>query len=92
MWVAEWYGSRIARYDSEGRLAQTVTVPAKQTSSVAFAGPGLSDLVITSAAQSEPMPIMPPGYDPGEGCFGGALYRGTTAVPGKKEHRCRLRL
>jgi hypothetical protein len=39
-------------------------------------------MFITSAAQSEPMDIMPPGYDPNSGVFGGALYRANLGIAG----------
>jgi hypothetical protein len=45
--------------------------PAKQTSSVAFGGKDLTDIFITSAGRSEPTPVMPKGYDPHSGYFGG---------------------
>jgi D-xylonolactonase len=92
VWSAEWYGSRVVRYDPEGKIERTVETPAKQTSSLAFGGPDLTDIFITSAAKSEPMPIMPPGYDPDSGNFGGALYHTNLGIRGKAEYVADIRL
>jgi D-xylonolactonase len=91
VWVAEWYGSRVRRYDPDGKLERTIHVPAKQSSSVMFGGPELRDLFVTSAARSEPMPVMPPGYDAKGGYFGGALFHFDMPIEGKPEHRTDLR-
>jgi len=85
VWSAEWYGSRVVRYDPDGKVERSIETPAKQTSSLAFGGPDLTDIFITSAAKSEPMPIMPPGYDPNTGNFGGALYHVNLGIRGKAE-------
>lgn len=85
VWSAEWYGSCIVRYDPDGHVERRVATPAKQTSALAFGGPDLTDIFITSAARSEPTPVMPPGYDPHSGCFGGALYHINVGIQGKRE-------
>jgi D-xylonolactonase len=85
VWSAEWYGSCVTRYDPDGKVERRIPTPAKQTSSVAFGGPDLTEIFITSAAESETMPIMPPGYDPQSGYFGGALYHTNLGIPGKQE-------
>lgn len=82
VWSAQWYGGRVLRYDPDGKEELRIAIPAKQTSSVAFGGPELSDLYITTAAKSEAMPLMPPGYDPDSGFFGGPLYRVRTDIQG----------
>ncbi|MGA2632523.1 MAG: SMP-30/gluconolactonase/LRE family protein [Terriglobia bacterium] len=92
VWSAEWYGSCIVRYDPAGKVELRIATPAKQTSSLAFGGPDLTDIFITSAGKSEPMPVMPPGYDPNTGYFGGALYHVNLGVPGRKEHLANIRL
>lgn len=78
LWSAQWYGGCVAGYDPGGEPFARLPVPAKQVSSVTFGGDDLTDLYITTAARSEPMPLMPPGYDPETGPFGGPLYR----IPG----------
>ena len=87
VWSAEWYGSQVSRYTSDGRLERRIEIPAKQTSSLAFGGPELRDIFITSAARSEPMPVMPPGYDPHSGYFGGALFHTSAGIKGRPEYR-----
>jgi sugar lactone lactonase YvrE len=91
VWSAEWYGSCIVRYDPKGNIERLVDTPAKQTSSLAFGGPKLTDIFITSAAKSEPMPIMPAGYDPKSGYFGGKLYHINFGIRGKAEFFVNIR-
>lgn len=91
LWSAQWYGSSVVRYDPEGKVERRVSTPAKQTSSVMFGGPDLTDLYITSAARSEPMPVMPKGYDAVSGNFGGRLYRVNLGIQGREEYRARIR-
>ena len=83
VWSAQWYGSCIVRYDPEGKVERRVPIPAKQVSSLAFGGPELTDIFVTSAGQSEIMPIMPPGYDPKTGYFGGALFHLNLGIAGQ---------
>ncbi|HEX4486201.1 MAG TPA: SMP-30/gluconolactonase/LRE family protein [Terriglobales bacterium] len=90
IWSAEWYGSCISRYFPDGKLERRIETPAKQTSSLAFGGPELRDIFVTSAARSEPMPVMPPGYDPINGYFGGALVHLNIGIQGRVEYRTRL--
>jgi len=90
IWSAQWYGSCVVRYDPDGKVERRITTPAKQTSCMSFGGADFSDLFITSAARSEPMPVMPPGYDPNTGFFGGPLYRVATGVRGRAERRARI--
>ncbi len=92
VWSAEWYGSQVARYDPDGKLERTIRTPAKQTSSLTFGGPDLTSIVLTSASKSEAMPIMPNGYDPFHGYFGGALYRVTSEVIGKQPLRTKIQI
>jgi sugar lactone lactonase YvrE len=91
VWSAEWYGGCISRYDPEGTLERRIPVPAKQSSSLTFGGPDLRDIFVTSAAKSEPMPVMPPGYDPQNGYFGGALFHLNAGIQGRVEYRTKLK-
>lgn len=91
VWVAEWYGSCVSRFDPDGELERKVSIPAKQSSSMIFGGPELRDLFVTSAARSEPMPAMPLGYDAESGYFGGALFHLNVGITGKPEYRTELR-
>jgi sugar lactone lactonase YvrE len=51
LWVAIWGAGRINRYSADGALRQELTVPAAQTTSCAFAGPGLHHLYVTTATE-----------------------------------------
>lgn len=50
-WLAQWGAARVACYDAEGTLVQSVPVPAPHSSCPAFGGPGLGTLFCTSARQ-----------------------------------------
>lgn len=86
VWSAQWYGSCIVRYDPEGKVERRVPIPAKQVSSLTFGGPELTDIFVTSAGQPEIMPIMPPGYDPKTGYFGGALFHLKLGIAGQPSY------
>ncbi|WP_436531726.1 SMP-30/gluconolactonase/LRE family protein [Actinoplanes sp. HUAS TT8] len=51
LWIAIWGGGRVECRTPQGELLATVAVDAPHTTSVAFAGPGLDLLVVTTAAQ-----------------------------------------
>jgi sugar lactone lactonase YvrE len=51
LWVAVYGAGRIHRYSPSGTLRQTLSVPAVQTTSCAFAGPGLHRLYVTTATE-----------------------------------------
>jgi len=85
LWSAQWYGGCVVRYDPDGAVERRIAIPAKQTSSAAFGGVDLDELYITSAGHSEITDVMPPGYDPHTGYFGGALFRIRAGVRGKPE-------
>ena len=91
VWSAQWYGGCVVRYDPDGKQELRILIPAKQTSSVTFGGPDLTDLYITTAAKSEAMPLMPPGYDPHSGFFGGPLYRVRTDIQGRESAMADIR-
>jgi D-xylonolactonase len=90
VWSAQWFGSCLVRYDPDGRVERRVAVPAKQTSSVAFGGPELTDMFVTSAKLSDSLPLAPPAYDPGHGYIGGKLFQANLGIAGKPEFRCRI--
>lgn len=50
LWNARWGAGQVACYDPAGTLIRTVSVPTPQASCPAFAGAGLTDLHITTAA------------------------------------------
>lgn len=50
LWVAHWDGSRVTQREPiSGRVLRTIVVPAPHVTSVAFGGPNLTDLFITTA-------------------------------------------
>lgn len=51
LWVALWGSSVVRRYDPAGRPVAEIALPAPHPSSVAFAGPDLRTLVVTSATK-----------------------------------------
>lgn len=50
LWVAVWGTGQVRCYAEDGGLLHTVEVPAPHTSAVAFAGPELDTLLITTAS------------------------------------------
>lgn len=52
LWVAMWGLGEVHRISPAAQLVEIIEVPAPHTSSVAFAGPFLDTLVITTATQS----------------------------------------
>lgn len=51
VWIALWGGSALHRYTPEGALDRVLTMPTRQITSCAFAGPGYEDLYVTSARE-----------------------------------------
>lgn len=51
LWVAIWNGGEVRRYAPDGALDRTIDIPAPQVSCVAFAGPDLATLVVTTASK-----------------------------------------
>lgn len=49
LWVAHWGGSRVSRFDPDGKLDRAVSLPARQVTNVAFCGEKLDRLFVTSA-------------------------------------------
>jgi sugar lactone lactonase YvrE len=52
LWVAIFGGGRVHRYAPDGRLRQALHVPAMQSTSCAFAGPGMNRLYVTTATEN----------------------------------------
>jgi sugar lactone lactonase YvrE len=50
LWVAHWGGGRVTRWNPrDGKLLQTIRVPASRTTACAFGGEKLDQLFITTA-------------------------------------------
>lgn len=90
VWSAQWYGSQVVRYDPDGKVERRISMPVRQVSSVAFGGADLSDLYVTSAAESWPSKFAPPGYDFNASNIGGSLYRIRLDIQGRAEHLANL--
>jgi sugar lactone lactonase YvrE len=52
LWVAIFGAGRVQRYSPDGELLEELLVPAEQTTSCAFAGPGLNRLYVTTATEN----------------------------------------
>jgi sugar lactone lactonase YvrE len=49
VWVAFWGGGVLRRFAPDGSLDAELPVPVSQPTSLAFGGPGLADLFVTTA-------------------------------------------
>jgi len=81
LWSAHWDGSCVIRYDQAGHEKQRISFPAKQISSVVFAGPDLSDMYATSAGGNDRTL---------NGLSAGAVFRVRPGVAGVAEFRSRV--
>lgn len=64
LWIAMWGGSRVVRLDPEGEFIAAIPLPVKQPSSVAFGGPRLDVLFVTTAREGlEPTMITADALD-----------------------------
>jgi len=52
LWVAIYGGGQVQRYSPEGVLREVFTVPARQSTCCALAGPGLHRLYVTTATEN----------------------------------------
>jgi len=90
VWCAHWFGGCLTRYDPDGKRERKVIVPASQTSSLAFGGPDLDEIYVTSAAKPDSLVLAPTGYDPAQVFSGGPLYRFRCGIRGQVKHRSRI--
>ncbi|MAU28972.1 MAG: hypothetical protein CMJ07_07310 [Pelagibacterales bacterium] len=49
LWNAEWNGGQVAQYDKNGKIISKIKTPMKKPTCVAFGGPNMNKLFITSA-------------------------------------------
>jgi len=82
VWSARWDGSRVVRYDPEGKQTMRIDFPAKKVSSVTFGGENYEDMYLTTAG----------GYNKEkEGDGAGALFRLKAGIKGVPEFFSRIR-
>jgi len=81
LWNAQWQGSRLVRYDPSGAIEREVTLPVSNPTCLAFGGPGLEVLFVSTAwfglsdAQRQAQP------------HAGSLFAFRPGVRGRREHR-----
>jgi sugar lactone lactonase YvrE len=78
VWLALWGTGRVNRYAADGAITHSIEVPNDQVTAVAFAGPALTTLVITTAAM---------GLDAEKHPHAGALFATEAPVAGLTLHR-----
>jgi len=81
VWTARWGTSAVLRIDPEGRLQERIELPVTRVTSVAFGGPALDALYVTTA-----------GGSPDSDTADGTLYRLSVGRRGRPEFRSRIRL
>ncbi len=83
LWSARWDGYRLVQHSPEGAVLQEIEFPAKKVSSIAFGGPDLTDMYVTTAG----------GHDVDEnGPNAGALYHLNIGVKGLPEFRSKIQI
>lgn len=76
LWVALWGSSCVNRYNPKnGKLLQTVDIPARFSSSCCFGGEDMCTLFITSAGEEDDSPLA------------GRIFAAHVDVPGAKTYR-----
>jgi sugar lactone lactonase YvrE len=90
LWCAHWFGGCVSRFDPDGKRERVLKFPAAQTSSVAFGGPELDEIYVTSAALSNATALAPNGYDPASVFLGGPLYRVRSGIQGQLKYRSKV--
>jgi sugar lactone lactonase YvrE len=86
LWCALWYEGTIVRFDPDGKIERRIMLPVKQVSSVAFGGPDLQDLFLTSAGLLFDSGLLPRRFAHGT-ALGGPLFCIRTDVVGRIENR-----
>ena len=92
IWSAIWWGSKVMRFDPDGKLEREVYFPATQTSCPTFGGDDLNELYVSTAGADfggEPTGIEPPGYD-FSAYRGGDLFKATLDIQGKLEYKTKF--
>jgi len=90
LWIAHWFGGCLTRYDPDGVRERKVELPATQTSSLAFGGPDLDEIYVTTAGMNNCLTLAPRGYDPTQVFVGGPLYRFRAGIQGRLKFCSRI--
>ncbi|MGW5352029.1 SMP-30/gluconolactonase/LRE family protein [Streptomyces sp. NPDC004031] len=81
LWCAFWDGAHLTRFTPDGSVRERVGLPVLRPTSIAFGGPDLRTMFVTSASRGlseEQLARWP---------LSGAVLRRTAAVPGLPAHR-----
>lgn len=85
IWVAQWFGGCISRYDPDGKLERSIDLPVLQPSSLTFGGTDLNEIFITTAAVLWETKLAFTTHD-----FtrprGGGIYRIVQSIQGKSDY------
>jgi D-xylonolactonase len=90
IWSAQWYGSQIVRYDPDGKVERRINIPAAQVTCMAFGGPDMNELYITTASEDWPTSYAPPNYNSSGTHLGGELLRLKLDIQGKPEYQTKF--
>jgi len=90
IWSAQWYGSCVVRYDPDGKVERRIQVPTAQVTCMAFGGPDLDELYITTAGEEWKTRFAPTGYNSANLQMGGQLFRVKLDIQGKLENRTKF--
>ena len=81
-WSAHWGGGAVVCYDTDGTIVAQLDLPVSQPSCVAFGGPQLDHLIVTSAREGLAPEAL--AREP----LAGSLFVYRTNVRGRREDRC----
>lgn len=81
VWICHFRGGRITRFDPEGEPVLVVPLPTPQVTKLAFAGPDLRTVYVTTAARDLDREIDP---------MAGNLFRIDVGIAGRPTAACRL--
>lgn len=76
LWYAAWGGAALVRLDPNGKPAARVSIPAENVTSLAFGGPDLSDIYVTSGGGHSRSQTTP---------LNGALFCLRSSIAGRRE-------
>ena len=81
LWSALWDGWCVAHFDADGHALERTPLPVQRPTSVAFGGPALTDLYVTSASVGLSQAEIQNQH------LAGDLFRIPAAAAGLPEHR-----